>query len=160
MEIELLSSAFAVRKLNVEDVELIYDLCCKNEIFYQYHPPFVTRESISEDMAALPPGKDYNDKFFIGFFENETLVAIMDLIADYPAKGIAFIGLFMVNLDYQNKGVGTKIIMECIKYLQTSGFYKIRLGVDRGNPQSNAFWKKNGFIVESEDEYILMELTL
>lgn len=160
MKIEFLSSVFTVRKLNAEDVGLIYDLCCKNEIFYQYHPPFVTKESIIEDMRALPPDKEYKDKYYIGFFENETLVAIMDLILGYPAENIAFVGLFMMNLKYQHKGVGSKIISECAKYLRTLGFRKIRLGVDKGNPQSNSFWKKNGFITVGESEYILMELTL
>lgn len=160
MEITLLSSAFTVRKLTTEDIGLIYDLCSKNEIFYQYHPPFVTKESILEDMAALPPGKGYKDKFFIGFFENGALAAIMDLILGYPAEDIAFIGLFMMNLDYQGKGIGSKIMMESTRYLQTLGFQKVRLGVDKGNPQSNAFWKKNGFAVIGKNEYILMELTL
>lgn len=160
MNPDLLSTIFDVRRLNTEDIELIYDLSCKNEIFYQYHPPLVTRESIQEDMRALPPGKDYQDKYYIGFFENETLAAVMDLILAYPAKDIAFIGLFMMDIEYQNKGLGSKIISECAKCLKALGFHKIRLGVDKGNPQSNAFWKKNGFVVTDEGEYIIMELAL
>ncbi len=66
----------------------------------------------------------------------------MDLILDYPLEGICFIGLFMMNLNYQNKGVGSKIIKECMEHLQILGFNKIRLGVDKNNSQSNAFWKK------------------
>ena len=30
----------------------------------------------------------------------------------------------------------------------------------KGNPQSNAFWRKNGFIPIDEDEYICMELVM
>ena len=160
MEIEWLSNTFNVRKLGVEDVERIYDVCCKNKIFYQFHPPLVTRKSILEDMHALPPGKDYNDKFYIGFFEKKTLVAIMDLILDYPEQGIVYIGLFMMNLGYQNKGIGSDIIKGCSIYLKKIGCRKIRIGVDRNNPQSNAFWKKNGFMTTEEYEYILMELVL
>ena len=159
MEVELLSNTFDVRRLSAEDVELIYDLCCKHEIFYQYHPPFVTRESIREDMKALPPGKDYEDKYYIGFFENEALVAIMDLILAYPDKDIAFIGLFMIKSEYQNRGIGSKIVTECAECLQKLGFHKIRLGVDKGNPQSNTFWRKNGFVMVHEGEYIIMELS-
>jgi RimJ/RimL family protein N-acetyltransferase len=160
MDIDLLSNTFDVRRLGEEDIDLIYDLSCKNEIFYQYHPPFVTRESIREDMNALPPNKEHKDKYYVGFFENEVLVSIMDLILGYPEKEIAFVGLFMMNLEYQGKGIGSKIITESSRYLKTLGFDKIRLGVDKGNPQSNAFWKKNGFIRVSEGEYILMELVL
>ncbi len=66
----------------------------------------------------------------------------------------------MMDLEYQNKGLGSKIISECVKCLKALGFHKIRLGVDKGNPQSNAFWKKNGFVVTDEGKYIIMELTL
>ena len=50
VEINSLSKTFCVRKLDRNDVELIYDMSCPNSIFYQYHPPFVTKESIVEDM--------------------------------------------------------------------------------------------------------------
>lgn len=94
MEISSLSKFFVVRKLTINDVDTIYDMMSKNEIFYQYHPPFVTKESVVEDMEALPPNKSYDDKYYIGFFENDSLVAIMDLILGYPTEEIAFIGLF------------------------------------------------------------------
>lgn len=42
MEIKNLSNIFEVRKLTAEDVEIIYEMSCKNKIFYQYHPPVVT----------------------------------------------------------------------------------------------------------------------
>ena len=160
MKIKDLSKTFYVRKLDKDDIELIYDLSCKNHIYYQYHPPFVTRESILDDMKALPPGKSSDDKYYIGFFENDSLVAIMDLILDYPTKGIAFIGLFMTNIQYQHKGIGSNIISEITMSLKSLGYRKIRLGVDKGNPQSYSFWSKNNFNVVSEDKYILMELDI
>ena len=160
MKIKDLSKTFYVRKLDKDDIEMIYDLSYKNHIYYQYHPPFVTRESILDDMKALPPGKSYDDKYYIGFFENDSLVAIMDLILDYPTNGIAFIGLFMTNIQYQHKGIGSNIISEITMSLKSLGYRKIRLGVDKGNPQSYSFWSKNNFNVVSEDKYILMELDI
>lgn len=160
MNIASLSCVFSVRKLNAADIDMIYALCSKNEIFYQYHPPFVTKEHIAEDMHALAPGKNDSDKFFVGFFEDDTLVAVLDLVLDYPEKGVAFIGFFMMNLQYQNRGVGSGIITECAQYLKRIGFNKIRLGVDKNNPQSNAFWKRNGFLTVGEAQYIIMELAL
>ena len=160
MKIKDLSKTFYVRKLDKDDIEMIYDLSYKNHIYDQYHPPFVTRESILDDMKALPPGKSYDDKYYIGFFENDSLVAIMDLILDYPTKGIAFIGLFMTNIQYQHKGIGSNIISEITMSLKSLGYRKIRLGVDKGNPQSYSFWSKNNFNVVSEDKYILMELDI
>ena len=91
MELRALSKNYAVRALDSKDLAAIYALSCKNELYYQYHPPFVTRESIIEDMKALPPGKTYEDKYYIGFFEGDVLVAMMDLILGYPTDKIAFI---------------------------------------------------------------------
>lgn len=160
LEINALSERFYVRRLHENDVDLIYDLSCENKLFYQYHPPFVTKESILEDMSALPPGKSCEDKYYIGFFEDAFLVAVMDLILDYPTEKIAFIGLFMTNILYQHKGIGSEIIADVARHLRSIGYREIRLGVDRGNPQSYSFWSKNGFSVTGGKEYILMGRTL
>ena len=160
MDVRLLSKKYEVRTLNIEDVDVIYDMSCKNVMFYQYHPPFVTKESIAADMKALPPNKGYDDKYYIGFFEGDSLVANMDLILGYPKDEIAFIGLFMTNVQYQNKGVGSQIIGDVCSNLKHLCYKKVRLGVDKENPQSNSFWKKNGFYIISEKEYNVMELTL
>ena len=165
INIEQLSS-YHVRKLSQEDVECIFDLCRKNLLFYQYHPPFVTRQSILEDMKALPPRKTYQDKFYIGFFHGKILMAVMDLILDYPGEKIAFIGFFMMNADYQGQGIGASIIQECASYLAALGFSRIQLGIDKGNPQSEAFWTKCGFcktgreIPNEFSSYLYMERLL
>ena len=100
-----------------------------------------------EDMKALPPGKDYKDKYYIGFFQHSQLAAVMDLIADYPQKGTAWIGFFAVNIRCQKRGVGTGIISDCAACLKQLGFEKIRPGIDKGNTQSRAFWTKNRFVL-------------
>jgi acetyltransferase, GNAT family len=35
--------------------------------------------------------------------------------------------------------------------LRREKFCKVRLAVDRGNPQSKAFWEKNGFALTGEE---------
>lgn len=160
MEIQTLSSRFRVRRLTADDTDAIYDLSRGNLLFYQYHPPFVTRESILEDMAALPPGKEYRDKFYVGFFDSGTLAAVMDLILGFPEPEIAFIGLLMTDTRYQNQGISSQIVSDTAAHLAGLGYREIRLGVDRGNPQSSHFWTKNHFSVLREDEYILMSRTL
>lgn len=112
MELSKLSAKYKVRRLDKEDVDIIYNMSYPNVIFYQYHPPVVTEESILMDMEALPPGKSEEDKLYLGFFEKETLVAVMDLILKYPEEKTAYIGLFMTDIKYQNKGIGSHIIEE------------------------------------------------
>ena len=69
----------------------------------------------------------------------------MDLILGYPEKNTAFIGLFMTDVRYQHRGMGSQIVSGLAAYLSACGCEKIRLGVDKGNPQSHAFWTKNRF---------------
>lgn len=151
MEIKKLSTKYCVRNLNKKDIDIILHLCSRNTLFYQHHPPFVIKERILEDMEALPPNKDYEDKAYIGFFDQTDLVAVMDLIFDYPKEKVAYIGFFMMDIRYQGKGLGTEMISDCCRCLSELGFRKIRLAVDKGNPQSNAFWTKNQFVKTGEE---------
>lgn len=160
MELSKLSAKYKVRRLDKEDVDIIYNMSYPNVIFYQYHPPVVTEESILMDMEALPPGKSEEDKLYLGFFEKETLVAVMDLILKYPEEKTAYIRLFMTDIKYQNKGIGSHIIEEVAEQLKLCGYLKVRLGVDKGNPQSFAFWTKNQFKIVAEKEYVIMEKNL
>ena len=102
-------------------------------------------------------GKTLNDKYYIGFFKRDKLIAVMDLVMNYPKKKTAFIGLFMMDVNYQNKGIGSSVIGEVLSYLKSENYEKIRLGVDKGNPQSYSFWNKNGFVTVEENQYIIME---
>ena len=59
--------------------------------------------------------------------------------------------------NYQNKGIGSRVIGEVLSYLKSENYEKIRLGVDKGNPQSYSFWNKNCFVIVEENQYIIME---
>lgn len=146
MDYRELSSKYVVRKLNENDVERIYDLAIHNLLFYKYCPPVVTKESILSDMQVLPPKKTMEDKYYLGFFEYQELVAVMDLIYRFPNEETVFVGFFMVNQQFQKQGIGSYIIKECYESIKKQGYHFVRLGYAKGNPQSESFWKKNGFI--------------
>ena len=151
MNICELSTEYSVRKLTAADIDIIYELSAENTMFYKYCPPYVTRDSILSDMSALPPETSSNDKYYIGFFDGDNLIGIMDLIFNYPNKNTAFIGLFMMKKSMQGKGTGSKIIDECCKLIKSEGYTFVRLGYAKGNPQSEAFWTKNGFEKTGEE---------
>lgn len=150
IELSLLSSHYGVRKLNDNDSGSILNLCRQNKLFYQYCNAEPTMEQVLNDLHIKPPGVGLSDKYYIGFYEEDTLVAVMDLIDGYPRKDIAYIGFFMMNGDLQGKGIGTAIIQETAAYLKSCGKTAIKLGIDKDNPQSTHFWKKNGFDVIKE----------
>lgn len=154
-EIKDLSKQYTVKQLTGTDVAVVYALCKENPLYYQYCPPFVTEDSIRADMKALPPRKIKEDKYYLGFYESEALVAVMDLILGFPNDETAFVGFFMTNKQFQGKGIGTELMQEVYTYLKQCGFKFVRLCFAKGNPQSEHFWLKNGFIptgVEVQNE--------
>ena len=160
MEIQKLSRKYAVRKLNDTDIDNIYETMQGNPQYFQYCPPMATTQSIADDMNALPPRTTYNDKYYIGYFEGEKLVAVMDLILNFPNKETVFVGFFMMNIAYQGKGIGTEVFEECCKTLEEENYQFIRLGFAKGNPQSEAFWLKNGFsrtgVEDAQERYTVV----
>ena len=145
MDIALFSQVYSVRRLSENDIPGILALCGKNRLYYQYCPPFVSVQSIRSDMTAQPPGKEAADKYYVGYFDGEKLIAVLDLILAYPDEETAFIGFFMTDVSVQGKGTGSGIISELCGYLAGTGVKKVRLGWVRGNPQAEHFWQKNGF---------------
>lgn len=152
MDLSLLSKRYAVRKLNDSDVDAVFRLCMENTQFYEYSEAKPTRERVLNDMKITPPGTGASDKYYIGFFQDDDLIAVMDLIDGYPQPDIAFIGFFMMKKALQGRRIGSSVIEETAAYLKTAGISAIRLGIDKANPQSTHFWKKNGFSVIKEIE--------
>lgn len=150
IDINKLILKYKVRKMTESDIELIYDLCLNNQQYYEYCSKEPSTEIIKDDLTVTPPGKSMSDKYYVGFFDNEKLIAVLDLIDGYPDEDIAFIGFFMLAKELQGQGIGSFMVAEICDYLKSIGFKKVRLGIDTDNPQSNHFWKKNGFIVLKE----------
>ena len=101
MNFENIFTPYKARKLTEADVPGILDLYLENTEYFKHCLPSPSYETIKEDLAALPPGKEAADKYFIGIFDGNFLVAVMDLIDRYPDSRTAFIGLFMVSKSYQ-----------------------------------------------------------
>ncbi len=165
IEINKLSKRYDVRKLQLDDVEMIYIFCKNNTQYYEYCGKEPSIELIERDLKITPPGISIEQKYYIGFFENGKLIAVMDLEDGYPDTDYAYIGFFMMNHELQGKGIGTKIISEVFEYLREIGFQKCMLGIDKENPQSNHFWRKNSFevireVVQEEGAILVAEKQL
>ncbi|MCY7223170.1 GNAT family N-acetyltransferase [Streptococcus anginosus] len=142
--IDQLSKHYSCRILTEKDILSILSLYESNPLYFQYCPPKPNLASIKEDMLRLPEGKAKADKFYVGFWNNSKLVAVMDFVYAYPDEETIFIGLFMVDQAYQGKGIGGQIVTEALAYF-ANNFRKARLAYVKGNPQSQHFWEKQGF---------------
>lgn len=142
---EKFSKSYQVRCLTEADVPLVVELCEKNTHFYEHCPPFVTEDTVREDMKALPRNKTMKDKYYVGYFDGGDLIAVVDLIDACPDESTIFIGFFMLTVSVQGRGIGTKIACELMEHARSLGYARIRLGWVKGNEESEGFWRKNGF---------------
>lgn len=150
IRIEKLSGAYTIRRLTDADVPMLYAWMLRNDQYFRYCGGSTTPERVRQDLTLCPPGTTPAQKHYVGFFDADTLVAVMDLIDGYPDADTAFIGFFMMNKDLQGQGTGTAIVRDALAALRALGYTAVRLGIDKENPQSNHFWRKNGFAVLRE----------
>ncbi len=144
-EIGMISEKYTIRQFQEEDIPDIMALCLGNPDYYHYMNMQPTPENIKEVFTALPDGKTMEDKFFLGFYLKDRLIALLDLITCYPDRDTAFIGWFMVEKKVQKKGVGTEIISSLLTFLQREDFRFVRLAYVEGNRESEGFWKRHRF---------------
>ena len=157
LDIEKLNPNYFVFELDESHFDNVYELYLGNKEYFEVVPPMVTIDTPKKDMLALPPNKTYEDKYYLGMYEFGLLLCVVDLIIDYPKKGSAFIGLFMIQKVYQNHGIGSEIITNLLKALSMQGVKEVKVGVVEKNIKAMNFWKKNGFwdtgIVSKEELY-------
>ena len=144
MNLENVFPPYKVRKLTEADIPDILNLYLGNTEYFKHCPPSPNFETVKEDLVALPPKKEAADKYFIGIFDDNFLVVVMDLIDKYPDDRTAFIGLFMVAKSRQRKGIGTYIVKALSQTFRTEGYARIRLGYVKTNLSAQSFWLKQG----------------
>lgn len=144
MKIEDLSPRYRISRLTDDDLPQLLSLCRTNPLFFQHCPPEASLETLAADLRALPPRKTHEDKYYLGFWMGEELVAALDLILRFPNEHTAFIGFFMLHAAHQGHGEGSRLIGEILSCLGRE-FSHVRLGYVKGNEQSMHFWHKNGF---------------
>ncbi|HEP1819543.1 TPA: GNAT family N-acetyltransferase [Streptococcus suis] len=149
MKISQFSTQYQVQKLTEADLEHDLALYQTNPLYFEHFSPLPSLESVANDLVDCPPGKSLSDKYFLGFWDKDNLVAVLDLIDGFPTEDTAYIGLFMVDANLSSQGLGSRIIAELLPQLATH-FKKVRLGYVESNPQSSHFWSKVGFCPTGE----------
>lgn len=143
--------------LDRNDAAQVLDLYSSNPEYFVCCPPFPDIDSVISDISSFPDTLKETDKRFYGYYLDEELVAVMDLLYGYPAQDILWIGLLMVRKEYQKQGIASSLISELIE--SSSSYASIRLAYMNDNHQAGKFWLKRGFTeIEYLDDKTIMEL--
>ncbi len=147
MKIENITNTYKVRKFVETDIPAIYELCSENTTYYGYMKMQPTFDNLKEVFTERPPKVSMEDKYFIGFYKNDALIALMDFCVGYPEEKALYLGWFMVKKELQKTGVGREIIKDFISFLQNENIKAIELGCIKDNVEALNFWKKHGFLL-------------
>ena len=152
LDINALSTSHDVRRITEEDISDVYALCKSNQKYYQYLSAAPTVESLTEIISRVPEGAGKKDKYFVGFYEGDALISVLELITGYPESNDAFIGWFMVDGHRQRQGIGSQIFADVRAAMTAQGYDYLSLSCEKENQDAIQFWKAQGFEKISEDK--------
>ncbi|GEO69014.1 hypothetical protein [Levilactobacillus acidifarinae] len=133
-----------VRELTHADDDLIYQFQAQHPDYFghfQDHP--VTRQEAVQDVDDVPLNATHDQKTYLGVFENDQLVLIVDLIVDYPLPSLVWLGLWLPakSLSDQRRG---ELYQSLVQTLQAADAVQLQLSVFMGDRQAPAFWDAQG----------------
>ncbi|MCQ2509331.1 MAG: GNAT family N-acetyltransferase, partial [Lachnospiraceae bacterium] len=152
LNIQSLGINYDVRRITEEDISDVYRLCKTNKRYYRYMRSVPTRESLTEIISRIPGDAGNCGKYFVGFYDLDRLVAVMDLITGYPEEDAAFIGWLMVDGALQGQGIGSQILADVRAAMKAQGYDKLSLGCVKENVEAIAFWEGQGFTATKEEQ--------
>jgi len=152
LNIAALSTSHDVRRITPAEISDVYALCKSNQKYYARMNDAPTVESLTQIISRVPEGAGSNDKHFVGFYDREQLIAVLELITGYPEPNDAFIGWFMVDAGFQRRGIGSQIFADVRSAVAAQGYDYLSLSCERENGEAIAFWQAQGFHPDGQDE--------
>lgn len=133
--------------------ELVLKIYQCNDYYFSKTTEIIpSLKDVVEDSLILPPNVSKNQKKYCLLKYDRQVVGMIDLIENFPERKTNFIGLFMIDKEYQGKGYGTKIINELFELFKKEKKDKVRLAVILENKKAMGFWKKQDFSIVEEKE--------
>jgi GNAT superfamily N-acetyltransferase len=136
-----------LRVLDLSDepiIQRLYERCSDYIRLVCGAPPQPTQGR--DDLLDMPEGKEAADKLFVGAFSPAgELIAVLDLVRDYPAERQWYIGLLMIDPEQRGRGLGGRIYGAVEAWIRTQRGERVGLCVQEQNPAAFRFWSRLGF---------------
>ncbi|RRK11273.1 GNAT family N-acetyltransferase [Lactiplantibacillus garii] len=145
---------FKIRLLTLKDQAELMQLEQSNPEYHRYFSPEpLTVEEVQRDLTATPGEVATEQKQVFGFYLAHHLVAVLDVLNQYPQEQFLFIGLLMVNQAYQRKTVGKVIVTGLMQAALKSNVVCLQLTRVTADTGVKNFWEGLGF--EDGDQLFL-----
>ena len=84
--------------------------------------------------------------------EGGEIVGIAALVAPHPEAGCPWIGLLLIDAQWQGQGIGAETASLLEDMLAAEGWQEARLSVLKANPRAKRFWERRGYRVTAEGQ--------
>ena len=129
---------------NVAEVRRLYDRC---RAFFE----LISEKGLTEDaperlFVGRPPALPQKNKVVLGIYQDEQLAGVFDILLGYPNAETGFIGLFLLDPDNREMGLGSRAYIQVEAWFQQLGMTEVQLSVQMNNAVGRRFWEKHGFV--------------
>ena len=139
-----------ITKANCEQAMDVYD--SNHDFFILTEGKPATVSGCLANIDAVPPGFDPQYKCYIGLWEQERCIAILDFLVGYPNPECLYIGLLLVHGSLHGKGTGRKIVTSLLDAAQKQGLNTAKVAVCTANSKAIAFWSSLSFAKTGESK--------
>lgn len=136
-----------LKRINISNISELQEVLERSPryAFYVDGVHSVPKDSARIALEELPRNIAQENKIVFLVRYNGQNIGAIDLIKDYPNKGIAYIGLLILCEDMHGRGLGRKTYAILEQYiLNELGIGRIQLSYIESNPVKN-YWSKQGF---------------
>ena len=112
----------------------------------QFSPPLDSKVNLIEYSEKL-----IRNSIMICTRENKKIRGLLAFYANDRTIDYAYISLICVSKGWERKGIGTRLINECILYVRKKGYNSIKLEVNMKNQNAFIFYTKLGFQTEKQN---------
>ncbi len=104
-------------------------------------------QAASDLLEALPPGRRHEQKHVLGLARaaGESLVAVIDVVRDFPDEKDWFVGLVLIDPPERGRGIGAAVMRDLEGWFRGQGGVASYLAVLERNPDAQRFWIRQGY---------------
>lgn len=137
---------YTVKRLTPADVDEILALQAKHSEYHQhYQTSPVTKADILAELETLPPKAVPEQKFYLGFYAQDELVVLVDLVLDHPQANCTWLGLVMTEKTKLRQHYATKVLTALRSALKREGYKELMTSSALSDVNAQAFLNAQGF---------------
>ena len=148
----LLALGIAAKRLDMSNEAAIATLLRQCSAFFTLVSGELPADEVRHLLESHPAGLDLARKYVVGFERKGALIAIVDLLENYPEPTDWYVGLLVLSPDERNQGMGAAVWTAVEAWIRAEGGRHARLIVQEQNPHAARFWRARGFTADGTIE--------